>query len=435
MQTESPRPGAAGELRRYLDEELRPAFEQMGFACRLLVDPSTQAPFLFAERSESPDLPTVLGYAHGDVVAGMEDRWDAGLSPWTVTERAGRWYGRGIADNKGQHSINLLAQAAVIRARGSLGFNAKWLVEMGEEIGSPGLHAICASHRELLRADVLVASDGPRLNASRPTLFLGSRGELTIDLRIEARETGHHSGNWGGVLSNPAVQLSHAIGCLVGPTGRILVPELVPDGGLPREMREALRNCELEQTGKAPRVDGAWGEPGLTGAEKVFGWSAFEVLAMEAGTPSAPVSAIPPRAWARCQLRFVAGVDPGRAVVAIRHHLSACGFPMVEVVPVGVPMAATRLSAEHPWVRWAASSIEATVNQAPAILPNIGGTIPNDAFSEVLGVPTVWIPHSYPGCQQHAPNEHIPVDLVREAITIMTGLYWDVPQATCAPRL
>src|SRR5262249_36727831 len=151
--------------------------------------------FLYAERFEREGLPTVLGYAHGDVIRGQDDDWKPGLSPWKLTERDGRWYGRGVADNKGQHSINLAAFDAVIRARGRLGFNAKYLIEMGEEIGSPGLREICSENQDLLRADLLLASDGPRLRADRPTLFLGSRGAINFDLSIVAREGAHHSGN------------------------------------------------------------------------------------------------------------------------------------------------------------------------------------------------------------------------------------------------
>src|SRR5690606_18672292 len=151
------------------------------------------------------------GYGHGDVIRGQEREWKSGVGPWTLTEKEGRWYGRGIADNKGQHSVNMAAMKAVIDARGRLGFNAKYLIEMGEETGSTGLRELCEAHRERLSADLLIASDGPRLNADRPTVFLGSRGGFSFDLSIDARDGSHHSGNWGGLISNPGIQLAHAI--------------------------------------------------------------------------------------------------------------------------------------------------------------------------------------------------------------------------------
>src|SRR6202034_2257116 len=139
-----------------------------------------------------------------------------------------RWYGRGTADNKGQHSINLAALSLVLEARGRLGFNVKFLIETGEETGSPGLRAICETEREALAADVLIASDGPRLRSDLPTLFLGTRGVCNFDLTVNLREGGHHSGNWGGLLANPGTVLSNAIASLVDARGRILVEKLRP---------------------------------------------------------------------------------------------------------------------------------------------------------------------------------------------------------------
>ena len=169
--TESQNPARAAELPAYLQEEIQPALEAMGFECRLLAHPKAKAPFLFAQRTEGAQLPTVLGYGHGDVIRGLETEWREGVTPWDLTELEGRWYGRGIADNKGQHSVNLQALACVLAERGHLGFNAKFIIEMGEETGSPGLKEVCAEHADLLKADLLIASDGPRLRAERPTLF------------------------------------------------------------------------------------------------------------------------------------------------------------------------------------------------------------------------------------------------------------------------
>jgi acetylornithine deacetylase/succinyl-diaminopimelate desuccinylase-like protein len=223
--TESQNPERGPVLADYLEKELRVALEAMGFECRLLTHPKAKAPFLFAQRIEDPTLPTVLGYGHGDVIRGLDKEWKEGLAPWTLTDADGRWYGRGIADNKGQHSVNLQALQIVLNARGKLGFNAKYIIEMGEETGSPGLRELCEDNRDLFAADLLLASDGPRLSPERPTIFLGSRGSMNFDLSIEARAGGHHSGNWGGLISNPGIQLAHAIASIVSPTGQIRIPE------------------------------------------------------------------------------------------------------------------------------------------------------------------------------------------------------------------
>ena len=89
-------------------------------------------------------------------------------------------------------------------------------------------------------------------------------------------------------------------------------------------------------------------------------------------------------------------------------------------------MPATRLDPEDPWVQWAVGSIAETTGQKPVILPNLGGSLPNDCFSEVLGLPTVWVPHSYAACSQHAPDEHLLGSVARQGLLMMTGLFWDL---------
>ena len=273
---------------------------------------------------------------------------------------------------------------------------------------------------------MLIASDGPRLSADRPTLFLGSRGCINFDLSIESRAGAHHSGNWGGLISNPGIQLAHAISCIVSDRGEIKVPEWKP-ASLPDAVRRVLADCQVDGGANGPAIEPDWGQPGLSPAERVFGWCSFEVLAFKTGNPDNPVNAIPPRAKATCQLRFVVGIDSDDILGALRRHLDQHGFGYVQIKPSGDEVfKATRIDPDDAWVTWAAKSLQNTTQKTPAILPNLGGSLPNDIFTDVLGLKTVWVPHSYPGCSQHAPNEHLPPELLREALQVMTGLYWDL---------
>jgi acetylornithine deacetylase/succinyl-diaminopimelate desuccinylase-like protein len=225
FRTESQDPGRAPVLRAYLTEEIGPALAALGFRWTIWDNPlDARPPLLFAERIEDSALPTVLMYGHGDVVPGDDARWRQSASPWILEVRGNRWYGRGTADNKGQHSINLAAIDHLLRTRGRLGCNVKWLFEMGEEVGSPGLRRTCETRRAELAADVLIASDGPRLRSDRPTLFLGSRGAFNFVLDCHLRDGGHHSGNWGGLLANPGTILAHAIASLVDPAAQSACP-------------------------------------------------------------------------------------------------------------------------------------------------------------------------------------------------------------------
>lgn len=430
IRTESQKPEQRSELYRYLEEEIRPAFEAMGHECRVFDNPvEGKGPVLLATRIEDSNLPTVLGYGHGDVIRGLEDQWQDGLSPWDTVQDGDRLYGRGTADNKGQHTINMNAMRIAMETRGRLGFNSKFMVETGEENGSPGLHELISDNIDAFAADVFIASDGPRVSPDMPTIFLGARGVKNFDLVCDLREGGHHSGNWGGLLANPGIILSHALASIVSETGRIQIKEWLP-GPLPNSVKAALRGLVVDGGENAPEIDEGWGEPDLSAAEQVYGWNSFEVLAFKVGNPDRPVNAVPPRAWAHCQLRFIADTDRDAILPALRTHLDAHGFDMVDIQPPpdmnAGDFASTRTEPDNPWAAWATASLKKTTGADPAVIPQLGGSICNDLFTDLLGLPTIWVPHSYASCSQHAPNEHILLSEARSAIELMAGLYWDL---------
>lgn len=432
FKTESQKlPASLPELQRYLDEEMAPAFARLGFATRVYDNPlPNQPPVLLATYVEDEGRPTVLGYGHGDVIRGLADQWTKGKGPWITARDGDRLYGRGTSDNKGQHTLNMAALAAVRAERGGrLGFNAKFIIEMGEEVGSKGLAELVAAHKADFAADLLIASDGPRVQPARPTLTLGCRGAVNFDLVCDLRDGGHHSGNWGGALANPALILANALATIVGSTGELLVTALRAPA-MSRPVKEALADVELDGGESGPEIDPWWGEPGLTPAERVYGTNVFHVLAFTAGTPGRPVNAVPPKAVANCQLRFVAGTDADAIMASLQHHLDAKGFARVKVLPPPTAndgrFAATRTEPDHPWARFAAASLQRSANIKPAIVPQMGGSICNDVFTDILAIPTIWVPHSYAASSQHAPDEHILLSLSRSAIALMTGLYWDI---------
>ncbi len=435
LRTESQDSASGPALHAYLADEIAPALAALGFVCTIHANPQPPyGPLLVATRHESDNAPTVLMYGHGDVIRGQDTSWTRGQGPWLLVQDGERLYGRGTADNKGQHSINLAALAQVLAVRdGKLGFNLKWLIETGEETGSPGLANFCAAHRQELAADVLIASDGPRLRRDRATVFLGSRGVANFDLTLNLRAGAHHSGNWGGLLRNPGTVLANAIASLVDGRGCIRVPALRPPP-IPANVRAALAGLQFGGDPGDPAVDGDWGEPGLTPAERVIAWNTLEVLAYRCGNPEFPVNAIPPTAKATMHMRFVVGTDVSRLRQQLLAHLAGEGFVDIEVSEP-VIMAATRLDPDNAWVRFALASIERSTGTPPVLLPNLGGSLPNDVFADILGLPTVWIPHSYPACSQHAPDEHLLVPVVREALQLMAGLFWDLgDQAAALPR-
>lgn len=424
--TESQNPECAAQLRDYLLGEVQPPLTELGFACRLVENPQPgKPPLLFARRIEDPALLTLLTYGHGDVTSGQDELWQEGTAPWQISVKDGRIYGRGTADNKGQHSINLAALEAVLKARnGRLGFNLKIIFEMSEEVGSPGLEQACRENAEELSADLFLASDGPRVRHDLPTLFLGSRGVCQFRLSLDTGNGSRHSGNWGGIITNPAIVLGHALASLVSAKGQLQVDFLRP-APMPEHVSALIRDLPVGGESFDPTLNPEWGEPGLTTGEKLFGCNALEVVGLSSGNTVKVIGAIPGRAEAVCQLRFVEGTDWQSLAGNLRQHLDSLGFQDVQVQIDG-GYAATRLDPRHPWVGFVQQSVSKSLGEPVSILPNLGGTIPNHCFADVLGLPTVWLPHSYPSCKQHAPDEHLLESIVEQGLKAAAGLFWDL---------
>ena len=437
-------PGHEADVMAYLQSHIRPWLERMGFTVAVQDNPRAGfGPVLTAERIEGPGLPTVLTYGHGDTVRGLEDQWRAGLDPWTLTEEGPLWYGRGTADNKGQHAVNLSALEAVLAERGGkLGFNVKVVLETAEERGSVGLRDFVAARKDALAADVLIASDGPRVMPEVPTIATGTRGTFHFDLVLNFRPGGVHSGHWGGLTTDPAVVLAHAIASICDRHGKILVRDWLPNRGIcpngkpggnssavPASVREALAGCMVGGGAESATIDPDWGEPGLSAAEKIYGWNSFIVLAMISGRPDNPVNAVAPNARANCQIRYTVDTDPTTFEASLRRHLDETGFKDVQIENAGVRMPASRTDPADPWVRWTVASMEKTLGRHVQVIPNASGGLPGDVFVDHLGVPLVWVPHSYNGCKQHGPDEHFLAANAREGLAAFAGIWWDLGEA------
>jgi acetylornithine deacetylase/succinyl-diaminopimelate desuccinylase-like protein len=273
---------------------------------------------------------------------------------------------------------------------------------------------------------VLIGSDGPRVMPDVPTIATGTRGTFHFDLVVSLRAGGVHSGHWGGLTTDPAVVLSHAIGTIIDRNGKILVREWLPQNGVPAGVRSTLAGCEVGGGGEAASIDPDWGEPGLTAAEKIYGWNSFIVLAMQSGRPENPLNAVAPDARAHCQIRYTVDTDPATFATALRRHLDAAGLDSVTIENAAIRMPASRTDPAHPWVRWTIASMERTLKRRVQVIPNSSGGLPGDVFADHLGTALVWVPHSYNGCQQHGPDEHLLTGPAREGIAAFAGIWWDL---------
>ena len=263
----------------------------------------------------------------------------------------------------------------------------------------------------------------------KPTLFLGARGGQPIDLVVDLREGGHHSGNWGGLLANPGIILAQALACITDARGTIRA-------GVARRCRrrrQVLAGVEVDGGGNGPRIDRDWGEPELTPAERVFGWNSFEILAFTTGTPERPVNAIPGSARAYCQLRYVVGTDVDDIIPALRRHLDRHGFAQVEVRrgERGI-FKASRLDPDDPGSagrRARSSAPPGAARPSSPISADRCPTTPSPTCS-ACARSGCRIPMPVP---QHAPDEHMLAPIVREGLGAMAGLFWDLGEPGIPP--
>jgi hypothetical protein len=168
------------------------------------------------------------------------------------------------------------------------------------------------------------------------------------------------------------------------------------------------------------------GKSGADGGGKIYGWIGFIVPATTSGRLERQVNAVAGEACAHCPIRCVVDVAPEIFVPALRRHLDAAGYPEVAIERAAVRLAASRTDPANDWERFAADSVARSLRRKIQIIPNATGGLPGDIFMDNLGVPLVWVPHSYNGCQQHGPDEHLLARIAREGFASFAGGWWDL---------
>lgn len=386
-------------------------FRRRGFSVETL--PSDGAPVVIAERPGRSDR-TLLVYNHYDVQPPEPlELWTS--PPFEPVLRDGVLYGRGVSDDKGHLTSRLLAVDALLASRGELPCRVKWVVEGEEEIGSVHLPAFLARHRERLAADACLWEFGYLDHREVPLLYAGLRGICYVELSVETASLDAHSGLAGSIFPNAAWRLTWALASLKGPDERIRIPghydAVRPPTARDRELMALLPDIEEEHRqiyGVKEFLKGMKG-----GAEMNIA-QVFEptctICGLDAGYQGAgSKTVLPARAKAKVDFRLVPDQKPADVVRALRAHLDAQGFGDVRVEFLGGG-AAGRTDPDDPFLALVARTAEPVYGVPMQIVPMIGGSGPNHAFIETLGVPIATAGFGHPDTRAHAPDENLRVD-------------------------
>ncbi|ANZ23441.1 M20/M25/M40 family metallo-hydrolase [Rhodococcus aetherivorans] len=399
---------SVADPRRYPPEQchraaqwVREAFHRLGFTDARLEDTADGSAAVVGSRPcPNPHAPTVLLYAHYDVQPPLdESAWHT--PPFQLTEKNGRWYGRGTADCKG----NILVHLTALRALGDeLPVHLKLVVEGSEEQGTGGLEAFVPDHADLLRADAILVCDTGNAAVGHPAATVSLRGMVNVVVTVDALASELHSGMFGGAAPDALAALVAMLATLRDTAGNTTV--------------EGLDNTQT-WTGQTYPPEQFRTDAGMLATESLLGdgtvsdmlWArpALTILGIDCPSVLGSAAAIAPRARARLNLRIPPGLEPAQAQQALSAHLHAAapwGVAVeVEVEASGSPF---RARTDGPAYRALDAAMQEAYGRPMAMLGQ-GGSIPLcNVFADTYpGAEIILMGVEEPQALIHAPNESV----------------------------
>ncbi|PRZ41555.1 acetylornithine deacetylase/succinyl-diaminopimelate desuccinylase-like protein [Antricoccus suffuscus] len=393
-----PRQAPPEECRRAA-EWVRDAFQSAGVGQIELIDTSDGSTAVVGHQPGPTGTPTVLLYSHYDVQpAGDESLWAS--PPFELSERDGRWYGRGAADCKGNIAMHLLA----LRALGEFPVGVRVVSEGSEEMGGGGLEDLVRQRPELFEADVILIADTGNSAIGTPTVTTSLRGIANLVVHLETMTGEIHSGMYGGPAPDALAAMVQLLSTLRNEDGDTAV-----DGLDSHQIWDGVDYPEAQFRADAGVLDGVDLVGAGSVADRVWARPAATVLGIDCPPVVGSAAAIQPRASARINLRVPPGMDPQAALDALSAHLKSHApwgaRVTVEPEAIGAPFSART---SGPAYATLGGAMEAAYGKQ-MVTAGQGGSIPlcnvlADQFPEaeiaLIGV-------EEPTCRIHAPNESV----------------------------
>ncbi|MDO4245659.1 MAG: dipeptidase [Deinococcus sp.] len=380
--------------------------QSLGFAAR--VDATPGHPIVYAERLNAPGKPTILIYGHYDVQpeAPLEE-WVT--PPFEPTIRDGRIYARGSTDDKGQAYAHIKG-VELLLSQGELPVNVKFFLEGEEEIGSPSIKPYLEAHKDELKADVIVISDGSRFAKDVPTITYGVRGLSYVEIHVQGANRDLHSGSYGGAAPNPINALCEIIAGLKDEQGRVTIPGFY-DGVTPltddeRAMWASLPHSD-EEFAASIGVDALPGEEGYTVLERIWGRPTLDVNGIWGGYQGeGSKTVIAAKAGAKVSMRLVPGQDPDRVTQLIKDYVPTIAPKGVKAEVLGhhggQPV---MFPTDSAWIQGANRALKRVYGR-DAAFARTGGSIPIVAdFDQILQTPVLFVDFGLNEDAPHSPNE------------------------------
>jgi acetylornithine deacetylase/succinyl-diaminopimelate desuccinylase-like protein len=388
--------------------------------------PTNGNPVVYGEKFIDPSKPTVLVYAHYDVMpVDPLDLWSS--PPFEPVIKDGKIFARGADDDKGQSFIQAKAFEYLVKS-GSLPCNVKFMIEGEEEIGSANMGKFCDDFRQMLKADIILVSDTSMIAPDIPSITSGLRGLSYMEVEVTGPNKDLHSGLFGGAVANPANILVSMIASLKDEKQRITIPGFYDDVvEISPEERQKMANApfNLEAYKKALDIAEICGEEGYTTPERTGIRPTLDINGIWGGyTGEGAKTVIPSKAYAKISMRLVPNQDHKKISKLFEDHFKAIAPPYVKVKVTALHGGQGYVSpTDMPAYLAAEKAYEKSFGKMPVPVRS-GGSIPIiSTFEEKLGIKSILMGFGLESDAIHSPNENFPLNQFFKGIETIVYFY------------
>ena len=376
------------------------------------VMPSDGNPVVYGEKIIDPKLPTVLVYGHYDVMpVDPIEKWNT--QPFEPVVKDGKIWARGADDDKGQAFMHAKAFELMVKTN-TLPCNVKFMIEGEEEIGSPSLGKWCETHKEMLKADIILVSDTGMLSLDMPSITTGLRGLAYWQVEVTGPNRDLHSGIFGGAVANPINVLAKMIASMTDENGRVTMPGFYDDVvEVSKEERAMLAKAPFDENRykESLNVVELFGEKGYTTTERTGIRPSFDVCGIWGGyTGEGAKTVLPSKAFAKISSRLVPNQDHEKIAVMFKNYFES-------IAPATVKVEVTSLHGgqgygcpiDFPAYQAAEKAYIESFGVRPVPVRS-GGSIPIiSTFEHVLGIKSILMGFGLESDAIHSPNENFPL--------------------------